>query len=88
MSSFRPRRPSAALVVSIVALIVALGGTAYAGGLVPGKNTVGTKQLKNNAVTTEKDQERTDHHREDQERRGDGVEDQPNRADRSQRAAR
>ena len=54
MSSFRPRRPSAALVVSVIALIVALGGTAYAGGLVPGKNTVGTKQLKKNAVTTSK----------------------------------
>ena len=54
MSSFRPRRPSAALVVSVIALIVALGGTAYAGGLVPGKNTVGTKQLKRNAVTTSK----------------------------------
>lgn len=53
MSSFLSRRPSAALVVSVVALIVALGGTAYAGGFV-GKNSVGSKQLKNNAVTSGK----------------------------------
>lgn len=53
MSRFRPRRPSAALVISIVALVMALGGTAYA-GITLGKNSVGTKQLKNNAVTTKK----------------------------------
>ncbi|MEA2210176.1 MAG: hypothetical protein QOF83_124 [Solirubrobacteraceae bacterium] len=53
MPWFRTHRPSAALVVSIIALIVALGGTAYAGGLV-GKNSVGTKQLRKNAVTTAK----------------------------------
>ena len=54
MSKYRPSRPSAGLIVAVVALIMALGGTAYAGGLVPGKNTVGTKQLKKNAVTTNK----------------------------------
>ena len=54
MSKYRPRRPSAGLVVAVVALIMALGGTAYAGGLVPGKNTVGSKKLKKNAVTTSK----------------------------------
>ena len=54
MTKYRPSRPSAGLVVAVVALIMALGGTAYAGGLVPGKNTVGTKQLKKNAVTTVK----------------------------------
>jgi hypothetical protein len=53
MPWFRIHRPSASLVVSIIALIVALGGTAYAGGLV-GKNSVGTKQLRRNAVTTAK----------------------------------
>jgi hypothetical protein len=47
------RRPSPALVVSIVALVVAMGGTAYAGFSVP-KNSVGTKQLKSGAVTTGK----------------------------------
>jgi hypothetical protein len=47
------RRPSPALVVAFVALLVALGGTAYAGFSVP-KNSVGTKQLKNGAVTTSK----------------------------------
>ena len=46
-------RPSPALVVSIVALVVALGGTAYAGSLIP-NNSVGTKQLQNGAVTTKK----------------------------------
>jgi hypothetical protein len=53
MSRFRPRRPSAALVVSTVALIAALGGTSYAAFSLP-KNSVGTKQLRNNAVTTPK----------------------------------
>lgn len=37
-------------VLSLVAVFIAIGGTAYA----LGKNTVGTKQLKNNAVTTKK----------------------------------
>jgi hypothetical protein len=53
MSRPRPRMPSPSLVVSIVALVVALGGTSYA-ALSLGKNTVGTAQLKNNAVTTSK----------------------------------
>jgi hypothetical protein len=53
MTKFRSRRPSAALIVSIIALVAALGGTAYAGFKVP-KNSVGSKQLKNNAVTTKK----------------------------------
>jgi hypothetical protein len=53
MTWFRPRRPSAALVVSIVALAVALTGTAYAGAVL-GRNSVGTKQLRKNAVTTAK----------------------------------
>jgi hypothetical protein len=47
------RRPSPALVVSVTALIVALGGTSYAAFSVP-KNSVGSKQLKKNAVTTKK----------------------------------
>jgi hypothetical protein len=41
-------RPSPALVISVIALFVALGGSAYA------VNKVGTKQLKNNAVTAAK----------------------------------
>src|SRR5262249_16199597 len=53
MSTCRPRRPSAALVISVIALITALGGTADAGGKL-GKNRVGTKQLKKNAVTSKK----------------------------------
>lgn len=53
MSGFRLHAPSPALVVSIVALLVALGGTGYAAFALP-KNSVGTKQLKKNAVTTKK----------------------------------
>jgi hypothetical protein len=51
MNRFRLRRPSAALVVSVTALMVALGGTAYAGLSVP-NNSVGAKQLEKNAVNT------------------------------------
>src|SRR5579862_5323021 len=47
------RRPSPALVVSSIALVVALGGTSYA-AFRPPSNSVGTKQLKNGAVTTRK----------------------------------
>ena len=46
MSRFR--RPSPAMVVAIIALIVALAGGAYAA------SKIGTKQLKNNAVTKKK----------------------------------
>lgn len=44
------RKPSPALVVACVALFVALGGTSYAVTQLP-RNSVGTKQLKNAAVT-------------------------------------
>lgn len=53
MRRLRLRRPSASLVLSFIALMVALGGTGIA-ALHLGKNTVGTKQLKKNAVTTSK----------------------------------
>jgi hypothetical protein len=53
MKRLRVSRPSPALIVSIVALVVALGGTSYAAFKVP-KNSVGSKQLKKNAVTTKK----------------------------------
>lgn len=46
-------RPSPAFVVSLVALFVALGGTTYAATSLP-KNSVGTAQLKNRAVTKTK----------------------------------
>jgi hypothetical protein len=39
----------AALAVAALALFVALGGTSYAAGLL-----IGTKQIKNNAVTSKK----------------------------------
>jgi hypothetical protein len=46
----RLRAPSPALVISLIALFVALGGTSYAAIHLP-KNSVGSKQLKKNAVT-------------------------------------
>jgi hypothetical protein len=53
MRTFRLSRPSPALVVAIIALFVAMGGSAYAGFSVP-RNSVGSKQLKKNAVTNKK----------------------------------
>jgi hypothetical protein len=44
------KRPSPAFVVACIALLVALGGTSYAAFSLP-KNSVGTKQIKNGAVT-------------------------------------
>jgi hypothetical protein len=53
MPRFRIRRPSPALVVASLALLLSLGGSAYAAvGLAPG--SVGTRQLRYAAVTTEK----------------------------------
>lgn len=49
------RAPSPSLVISILALFVALGGTSYAAAKLHGKNirtgTVTTKQVKNNSIT-------------------------------------
>jgi hypothetical protein len=53
MRRLRLRRPNAALIVSTIVLILALGGTSYAAFTLP-KNSVGTKQIKNGAVTTKK----------------------------------
>ena len=50
MSELRFRRPSAALIIAVVALVVATAGTGYAAFKLP-NNSVGTKQLKKNAVT-------------------------------------
>lgn len=47
------RRPSAALIISIVALVFAMGGTGYAVAVLPA-NSVGSVQLKKNAVTDDK----------------------------------
>src|ERR671930_2560372 len=46
-------RPSPALVVACAAFFVTLGGVSYAAGVLP-RNSVGTAQLKNNAVTSKK----------------------------------
>lgn len=46
-------RPSPAMVVALVALSVALGGVGYAASVLPA-SSVGTTQLKNNAVTAAK----------------------------------
>ena len=48
------RRPSPALVISCVALTVALGGTSYATVLQVPRNSVGPAQLKTAAVTNRK----------------------------------
>jgi hypothetical protein len=53
MSRLQFRKPSPALVVATVALIVAMAGTSYAAFTLP-KNSVGANQLKNGAVTTKK----------------------------------
>lgn len=47
------RRPSPALVISILALVFAMGGTGWAVTQLP-RNSVGTQQLKKNAVTSPK----------------------------------
>jgi hypothetical protein len=47
-------RPSPALVVASLALLVALGGTSIAAVSAVPSNSVGTAQLKNNAVTSAK----------------------------------
>ena len=47
------RPPSPAMIVACVALFVALGGTSYAAIKLPA-NSVGTKQIKNSAVTSVK----------------------------------
>lgn len=52
-SSFRLRRPSAPLLISIVALFFAFGGVSYAAFTIP-RNSVGTRQIRNNAVTWQK----------------------------------
>lgn len=48
MSRLRLRAPSPALIISIVALFAALGGTSYAAA------TIGTSDIKNGAVTNPK----------------------------------
>ena len=49
----RLRRPTYAELVATLALFIALGGASYAAIQIP-KNSVGTKQLKNRAVTAKK----------------------------------
>ncbi len=53
MKIARSFTPSPALAVSFVALVVALGGTSYAALVLP-RNSVGTKQIVNGAVTARK----------------------------------
>lgn len=52
MKSPRTVRVTPSLVISVLALLLALGSTSYAAGLA--RNSVGTLQLKNKAVTTAK----------------------------------
>lgn len=53
LKSLRLRRPSAPLVISVVALFFALGGVSFAALTLP-RNSVGTRQIRNNAVTWQK----------------------------------
>src|SRR3954453_12657479 len=53
MRRIAPSRPSPALVISIVALLMAMGGTGYAAFKLP-RNSVGSAQIKKNAVTSAK----------------------------------
>lgn len=55
MPSFRPRRPSPAMIVACLALAVSLGGTSIAAvdAVLP-KNSVGAAQLRRSAVTSAK----------------------------------
>jgi hypothetical protein len=53
MSLLRGHRPSPAMVVALLALVIAMGGTSYAAIKLPA-NSVGTKQLKANAVVAVK----------------------------------
>src|ERR1700748_39775 len=46
----RLSRPSRALIVAIIALVISMGGTGYAAFTLP-RDSVGTKQLRNGAVT-------------------------------------
>jgi hypothetical protein len=54
LRSPRPALPSPAMVVACLALGLALGGTSYAVVVKPGKNTVGSRELKRNAVIASK----------------------------------
>ena len=49
----RRLRPSPAMVIACIALVFAMTGAGYAAGML-GPNTVGTKQLKKNAVISSK----------------------------------
>src|SRR4051812_48379568 len=53
LTSFPRRRPSPAMIVALIALVVAMGGTGYAASQLP-RNSVGAKQLKKNAVRSSK----------------------------------
>jgi hypothetical protein len=53
LKSLMRRRPSAAIVISSLALFMSLGGVGYAAISIP-NNSVGTAQLRNNAVTNSK----------------------------------
>jgi hypothetical protein len=53
MKALFRRRPTASMVISLVALFVALGGVGYAAVSIP-DNSVGTNQLRNGAVSNAK----------------------------------
>ena len=65
----RLRGPSPALVIALIALFVALGGTSFAAINALPKNSVGAKQLKKNAVTGVKIKNKAVHSSQDQPER-------------------
>jgi hypothetical protein len=50
--------PSPSIVVGIIALVIALGGTAFAQSVLP-RNSVGSRQIRTNAVTSSEIKDRT-----------------------------
>ena len=56
LQKLRPRRPSPAMIVALVALVAALGGTAYAAGQINGnsivKQSIGGGKLKKQTLTS------------------------------------
>jgi hypothetical protein len=58
MRRLTPNRPSPAMLVALVALCVALGGTSYAATKLP-RNSVSSRQLKNNSITSPKVKDRS-----------------------------
>ena len=69
MKRLRPKL-TYANVMATIAVFIALGGASYAATQLP-KNSVGSKQLKKNAVTGSESEDGSDHGRQGPERNAD-----------------